>query len=104
MWRMAGDATLGFDRLMLKNERTLFVSVTRVAHFISCRRRAQLLADEPTVRIVTIRALNESLFHPVMERHVELWLDLLMAAIAEGRLSFCQKELIGSRVVSGVAA
>ena len=104
MWRMAGDATLSFDRLMLKNERTLFVSVARVAHLISCRCRAQLLADEPTVRIVTIRALNESLFHPVVERHVELWFDLLMAAVAQGRLSFGQKEFIGSRVVSGVAA
>lgn len=104
MWRMAGDATLGFDRLMLKNKRSLFVSVARVAHFISRRCRAQLLADKPTVRIVTIRALNESLFHPVVERHVELGLDLLMAAVAEGRLSFSQKELIGRRVVGGVAA
>ena len=56
------------------------------------------------MRIVTIGALNESLFHPMVERHVELWLDLLMAAVAQGRLSFSQKELIGRRVVGGVAA
>ena len=40
VWGMAGHATLRFDRLMLKNEWPLFVSVARVAHLISSGSRA----------------------------------------------------------------
>ena len=40
VWRMAGHATLGLDWLVLKNKRSLFVSVARVAHLISSGSRA----------------------------------------------------------------
>src|SRR6516225_12453475 len=65
MGRMAGHATLCFDRLVLKNKGSLFVRMAGVADLISRGCRAQLLADKSAVRVVTIRALNQSLFHPM---------------------------------------
>jgi hypothetical protein len=104
VWRMAGHATLCLDRLVLENERPLFVSVACVANRIPRRRRAQLLADEPTVGVMTIRTLNEPFLHAVVERHVELRLDLLMAGIAETRLSLDQEKLIHHSLVGRMAA
>ena len=87
MGRMAGHATLGFDRLVLKNKGSLFVRMAGVADLISRGCRAQLLADKSAVRVVTIRALNQSLFHPMVERHVELRFDLLVTAVTQSGLS-----------------
>jgi hypothetical protein len=53
---------------------------------------------------MTIRTLNEPFLHSVVERHVELRLDLLMAGIAESRLSLNQKELIHHSLVGRMAA
>jgi hypothetical protein len=101
---MAGHATFGLDRLMLEDERSLLIRVAGVADFVACCCGAELLADKSTVRIVAIGTLDESFFHPVVKGHVELWLDLLMAAVTEGRLSLGQKELISRRVMGRVAA
>ena len=100
---MAGHATLGLYCLMLKNEGTLLINMAVEADSISRGRRAQLLADKPTVWVVTIRTLDQSLFHPMVERHVELWFDLLMAAVTQSRLRFGQEKLIGHSVVGRVA-
>jgi len=85
---MAGHAALCLDRLMLEHKRSLLISMARVANRIPRCRRAQLLANEPTMGIVTIGALNKSFFHAMVERHIELRLDLLMAGVAEGWLRF----------------
>jgi hypothetical protein len=85
---VASHATLGLDRLVLEHKGPLLIRVARVADRIPRCRRAQLLANEPTVGIVTIGALNESFFHSMVERHIELGLDLLMAGVAEGWLRF----------------
>ena len=103
VWRMAGHATLGFDRLVLKNKGSLFVRMAGVADLISRGCRAQLLADKSAVRVVTIRALNQSLFHPMVERHVELRFDLLVTAVTQSGLSLGQEELILHSTVNGVA-
>lgn len=87
---MAGHATLGLDRLMLEDKRSLFVRMAGVADFVAGRGGAELLADKSAVGIVTICTLDEPFFDPVVEGHVELWLDLLMAAVAEGRLRLGQ--------------
>src|SRR5579864_1005259 len=49
--------------------------------------------------VMTIGALNESLFHAMVERHVELCLSLQMAAIAKGWLGFDQLKLICNSLV-----
>jgi hypothetical protein len=53
---------------------------------------------------MAIRTLNESLFDSVVERHVELRLNLLMAGIAESWLRFSQEGLICHSVVGRMAA
>lgn len=88
MWRMAGHATLRLDWLVLKHKRSLLIRMACEANRVPRCRRAQLLANEPTMGIVTIGALNKSFFHAVVERHIELRLDLLMAGVAEGWLRF----------------
>jgi hypothetical protein len=85
---MTGHATLSLDRLVLEHKGTLLIRVACEANRIPRCGRAQLLANEPTVGVVTIRALNESFFHAMVERHIELGLDLLMAGVAKGWLSF----------------
>ena len=54
MWRMAALATLCLHSLVLKDERSLFIRVARKTNRIARRRRAQLLAYEPTVGVMTI--------------------------------------------------
>ena len=103
VWGMTGHATLGLDRLVLDNKGALFIGVARVANRISRRRRAKLLADEPTVGVMTIRTLNESFFHSMVKRHIELRLNLLMAGIAKSRLSLDQEELIHHSFVGRMA-
>lgn len=61
---------------------------------VSCRRRPKLFPNESTMRIVAIRTLHQSLFHAVMEGHIELRLHFHVAAVAEIRLSFGKQELI----------
>lgn len=100
---MAGHAPLCLNRLVLEHKRSLFICMARVANRIARRRRPQLLANEPTVGIVTIGALNQSFFHPMVERHIELRFDLLMAGVAEGWLRFDQEVLIFQSVVSRMA-
>jgi NAD(P)-dependent dehydrogenase (short-subunit alcohol dehydrogenase family) len=53
---------------------------------------------------MAIRALHQSFFHPMMERHVELRLHVDVARVAEFRLSLGQQELIGQSLVGRMAA
>ena len=85
---MAGHAPLGLDRLVLEHKGSLLICMARVANRIPRCRRPQLLADEPAVGIVAIGALNKSFFHAMVERHIELRFDLLMAGVAKRRLRF----------------
>jgi hypothetical protein len=101
--RMAGYATLCLDRLVLEHEGSLLVRMARVANRVPRCRRAQLLANEPAMGVVTIRALNEAFFHAMVKRHIELWLHFLMAGIAEIRLRFDQEELIVHSAVGRMA-
>lgn len=102
--RMAGDATLGLDRQMLENEWSLLIGMAGVADRIPCRRRPELFADEPSVGVVAIRTVNEPFLHAMMEWHVELRLDLLMAGVAKTWLSLDQEELVHQPLVGRVAA
>ena len=100
---MAGDATLCLDRQMLENEWSLLIGMAGVADRIPCCRRPQIFADEPAVRIVAIRTINEPFLHAVVEGHIELWLDLLVTGVAKSRLSLDQEELIHQPLVRRMA-
>ena len=91
---MANGATLRLDRLVLEDERSLFIRVTRVANRIPRRRRAQLPANKSSVGIVAVRALNQSFFHAVVERHVELRFFFLVACVAQAGLTLNQQRLV----------
>src|SRR6516164_9289142 len=54
--------------------------------------------------IVTIRALNEPFFYAMVERHVELRFDFLVAAIAQRWLGLDEQELFVAGLVGRVAA
>jgi hypothetical protein len=90
---MARFAALSLDRLMLEDEGPLFVCMARVADRILRCRRAQLSRPKTPVGVVAIGALNKSLFHAVVKRHVELWLNLLMTAVTEILLIFDQQKI-----------
>ncbi len=101
---MAAHAAFGLHGLMLEDERSLFVDVACEANRIPGGRRTELLAHEPAVGIMAIRALNEPFVHPVVERHVELRLDVEVAAVAKGRLALDQQKPILVCLVGRVAA
>lgn len=88
MRHMARNATLCLDWLMLKDERTLLIDMACEADSVSCCRRPKLFPNESTMGIVAICALHQSLFHPMMEGHIELRLHFYVAAVTEIRLSF----------------
>jgi hypothetical protein len=58
---------------------------------IHLRGGPQVLPVERSVRIVTVRALDEAFFHLVMERLVELRLDVGVALEAELRLRYLEQ-------------
>jgi hypothetical protein len=80
---MARHAAFCLDHRVLENEWPLFVHVACEANGISGSRRPQFLANEPSVLVVTIRALYEPFFHTMMEGHVELGFPIQMAAVAQ---------------------
>lgn len=88
MRRMTRLAAFCLYRLMFENEGSLLVGVACEADSIPRRRRSKLLPDEPSMGVMTIRALHQSFFHPMVERHIELRLHLQVACVAEFRLSF----------------
>lgn len=71
---------------MLVNERAALVRVALVANTILVLSSAKLLLSSAAVHVVTIRALHQAFLHPMVERLVEVALDVLMAAVAEVRV------------------
>lgn len=67
---------------MLIRERTLLVSVALDTRSISARCQPRLLEFEATMRIVTITALHRAFEYLVVERFVEVRLNLTMTAHA----------------------
>jgi hypothetical protein len=87
---MTRDATIGLNRSMLKNKRSLLIRVTLDASCIGSRRQSCLFELKTTVRIVTIAALHRAFQHFVMERQIELVLRLAMTT--ETKLRFAVSE------------
>ncbi len=89
---MAGRASLGFHRFMLKDKRTALIAVTLEANRILVRRCAQLTFSRRSVSIVAIRALNEPFLDAMMERLLEI--SSLFGVAGEAQRSLILDELI----------
>jgi hypothetical protein len=98
---MACDATLGLDHVVLVDKWACGLGVALGADRILLRARLQALLVERPVGIVAIGALDESLFHFVMEGHVELRPGIGVALEAELRLRNLEQVLL---VFAGVYA
>jgi hypothetical protein len=71
---------------MLEYKRSLLVCVAFEADRVLRCRAPHLLWSNRAVWIVAVRALDQPLIDAMMERHLELWLLLQVAGIAELRL------------------
>jgi len=80
---MTGNTAFSFHRRMFVNKRTLLVCVTLYASSVCACRKSCLFELKPAVRIVTVAALHRAFQHFVVERQIELVLDLRVATQAE---------------------
>lgn len=79
-------ATLGLDWHVFEDERALQVAVTLETDRILRSFGTKRAVERRAVRIVTIRAANQSLIHAMAERLVEVSGFFRVALIAKGRL------------------
>jgi hypothetical protein len=83
---MTGRATLGFHRRVLKQERSLLISMALDTCGVGSRRLPGLLRLETAVRIVTIAAPHRSFQHLMVMGCGELRLNLGVATNAQLRI------------------
>ena len=83
---MAGDASLGFYRRVLKNERAGLVSVAIEADLVLRCRRAKLTGKEAAMRVMAITACDQALIDPMVHGFYKIGFNFKMAAVAELRL------------------
>ena len=103
MRRVARVAAFDLHRLMLEYKWAALIGVTRVTDNVLRRRGSHLLGRDGAVRIVAVRALDQSLVHAMVERHLELRLLLQVARVTKLRLRLDQQELRLGRVVRRMA-
>jgi len=84
---VAGCATLALNDCMLIEKRTSRFAMALYAKAILLDGRIVTFLLVGTVRVVTIRTLNQSLIYFVMEGHRELRLNIGVAFVAEGGLT-----------------
>ena len=80
---VASDAAFGLDDRVLISKRSALFRVALGAHGIHLRRGAEVFFVEGAVRIVAVRAVDQPLFHLVMEGLIELRLRVGVALEAE---------------------
>jgi hypothetical protein len=100
---MAGRAALGFYRRMFEDERAVLVDMTLKADRVLTGGDTYLLGARGAVRVMAIRALNETFVYTMMKRHGKLRLLLQVAGIAKLRLRFNQQEVLILCMVRRVA-
>ncbi len=99
MGNMAGRTAFDLYRLMLEDERSLFVGMAGKADGILRRRSSHLPRANRAVWIVAIRTLHQSLIHAMAKWHLELRFLLQMAGVTKLGLRLHQQELFGLRMV-----
>ena len=95
MRRVTGNAALGFDRSMFKDEWSLLVCVTLDASRVRAGRQSGLFKFETAVRVVAIAALHCAFQHFVVERQIELVPGLGMTTETKLRLAVSEQFKIG---------
>jgi hypothetical protein len=100
---MAGHASFRLHGGVFKGERTSLVRVAVEAKLILCSRGTQLMGQEPAMRIVTIRTLDQSLIHFVMEGPGKIRFGFQMAAVTKAWLRGAQQLALNLRMVHRVA-
>ena len=88
---MTRDATIGLNRSVLINKRTLFVCVTLDACCIGACCESCLFKFETAVWIVAVAALHRAFQHLVMERQIKLVLGLAMTTQAKLWLALAEQ-------------
>jgi len=101
--RVACRATLGLDDGVFVYKRTGRFSVALGADRIHLRGGSQVLPAKRPMRIMAVSALDQALFHLVMERHVELRLDVGVALEAQLRLRDLEQVILVFAHVNAVA-
>ena len=102
--RVACDAAFRLDHVMLVDKWSRRLCMALGADSILLRGSAQSFCPKRAVRIVTIRATDQSLFNLVVKGHAELRLDVGMALEAEFRLLNFEQLFRGCAGVDAVAA
>jgi len=87
MRRVAGDASVGLDRGVLKDEGSSFVGVAGEADCVLRGAGPQLSCQKSAMRIMTIAACDESLVYTMVIGLGKIRLNFKMAAIAQLRLA-----------------
>lgn len=100
---VARGAALGLDDGVLIDERTGGLRVALDAYGILLGGGLEALLLKGAVRIVAIRALNQSLVHFVVERHGKLRLDVGVALEAESGLGSLEQGFVARAGVNAVA-
>jgi len=90
-------------RLVLINERPLFVRVALIADLIVAVGPAKLTRLETSMRVMAIGALNQSFVDPVVKRPSEFRAHVQVAGVAELRRGFLEQELALFGVVRRMA-
>jgi len=80
---MTGRAAFSLHRSVLVDKRSLLVGVTLDASRVGAGRETSLFQLESAMRVMTVAAAHRTFEYLVMERHVELWLYLVMTTGAQ---------------------
>lgn len=99
---MACHASFGLDWKMVKCEWSGFVGMAVEAKLVLRGSGAQLAGQESTMWIMTIRTLNESFIHFVVEGLGEIRLGFKMAAVTKAGLRSAQQPCLHLGVVHGM--
>lgn len=101
--QMACLASIDLYGRMLVHKRPLLVRVALEADRILRGGGLHLLGLDCAVRIVAVRALDQTFVHTMMERHVELRLLLQMTCVTKFRLRLDQQVFFFHCMVRGMA-
>ena len=102
--RVAGGAAFGLDNVVLIHKRASRFGMALAANSVLLRGGLAALFLKSAVRVVAIRALNQSLVHLVVEGHGKLRLDVGVALEAECRLGSLEQGLVARAGVNAVTA
>jgi len=103
VWRVAGNAAFCLDGRVLIDEGTLLFCVAFETNGVLGGSGTKLPLHEPTMRVMAIIALDETLVHAMMKRPVELLFRFKVTAITKLRLLIAQQVFCNFRMMRRMA-